>query len=140
MNSEEPRRKMMKSQQEVEYLWKGDSTKQSEKSQFPDPVTTENPAGIPARSTLHIGDEKSEEKKSAPEKRYILIMSRFNSWCPLCQNHMTVESRSCPGCGVVFTHISTDYTCVWMADAAKNARPDLIFVPPGELTGIQLFA
>lgn len=159
MNSEEQRTKMRRNQQDQEYVtpWKpamvvpevGEGLPLQEKiqrqkftpeKQIKKTYTEEIRPDVSASSPLYIGSGGAEEKKDVPEKRYILIMSRFNSWCPLCQNHMTVETRACPGCGVTFTHISTNYTCQWMSQVAQIARPDLIWIPPGELVGIQLFA
>lgn len=70
-----------------------------------------------------------------------LIIGRFSSTCNSCGRgaateqsvHDTIyeyssQSDDCAGCGVIFTHVATDYAGEKIAKAIQEMRPDLEYV------------
>ena len=72
----------------------------------------------------------------------LLIINRFDSKCGNCgkscdphdQKHVKVlgYAPTGEGCGVEWTHVTTDYTGDEMAGMCQAMRPDLVFVPINE--------
>lgn len=79
--------------------------------------------------------------KELPEST--LIIGRFSSECNNCGRQVLPDSETheeisgwggpAPGCGVRFTHVTTEYVGTGIDEASMAMRPDLTWIP---ITGV----
>jgi hypothetical protein len=79
-------------------------------------------------------------------RKPVIVVGLSRSWCAYCGRdalphelvHETEPTfrEELVGCGVRYTHVSTDYAGSEVEAATRAKRPDLPYIPFSEITGL----
>lgn len=79
------------------------------------------------KATTRKTTKKQVKKEPAKVKPIVLFINRFITYCGECSANISDRGvKTCPDCGVLFTHVDTTCPLPWMKSIIKVHRPDLI--------------
>lgn len=88
------------------------------------------------RKTTRKVTKKQVKKEPAKAKPIVLYINRFVTYCGECSGNILDRGvKTCPDCGVLFTHVDTTCPLVWMKSIIKVHRPDLLVMGEMQVVG-----